>query len=182
MRNSVHALFGTQGRKIFLMPSKTTIRSLSKSVSAIYWVNLSKRGGMERVFPVLAALSQWIFQGQSPREILKSRPAWGKPHPTRLLYSGLHHILMFLYYIREGTNFATIKYTRVKVPSRGSVVKALPSCRWVQIRQNLYFLPLDGAFKFCIVVSSSIVVLCMVPPRWGIRFRVVPPKLDYSGS
>ena len=41
----------------------------------IYWVNLSKRGGMVGVFQGLVGLVHGIFQGQSQREILRSSRA-----------------------------------------------------------------------------------------------------------
>ena len=60
-----------------------------------YWVTLSKRGGMGRVFPGLAGLLQGVCRGQSPREIPRSSPA--SPSKTSSI---LNLLLGFTFYIK----------------------------------------------------------------------------------
>ena len=65
-----------------------------------YWVNLSKRGGKDRVFRGLAGLLRGISRGRSPREIPRSSlPARGKLHPYRLF---THIYILFLIGFRIG--------------------------------------------------------------------------------
>ena len=57
--------------RYLLTPLYTTVLTLHPLLS-IYWVNLSRKRGMDRVFQSLAGLIKGIFQGQSQREILGS--------------------------------------------------------------------------------------------------------------
>ena len=56
----------------------------------LYWVNPSKRGGMDGVFQGLAGVLQGISPGKSPGAAL---PSQGKHPPSQLFYSDLHSIL-----------------------------------------------------------------------------------------
>ena len=53
-----------------------------KHTMAVYWVNLSKRGGKDGVFQGLAGLLRGISRGRSLREIPRSSPASPRKTPS----------------------------------------------------------------------------------------------------
>ena len=71
-----------------LLPGKGALITL-------YWVNPSKRGGMDGVFWGLAGLLQGISRGRSPREIPRSSPASPMKTPYMLTL-----LLGFTFYLK----------------------------------------------------------------------------------
>ena len=71
---------------ILCLPTLPYRFCISSSVLCLWpdWTNLSKRGGMDRVFQGLAGLLQGISREKWRGKAL---PAEGKPCPTRLFYS-----------------------------------------------------------------------------------------------
>ena len=93
----------------------------------MYWVNLSKRGGKDRVFRGLAGLLRGISRGRSPREIQRTSPASPRKIPS---FPTL--LLRFRFYFQYISVLALLKCTYGSVlaflkSTDGSVLALLKS-------------------------------------------------------
>ena len=114
-------------------------------------VNLSKRGGKDRVFQRLARLLRGISQGRSPREILKSSPA--SPRKTPSIPTLL---LRFTFYFQHGFS----KYWRQQ--ENKLFLNAISVHFWWQIANS------DITFllkKFCAEHFCDYLFCCRTPVK-----------------
>ena len=85
-----------EGRNCFYLEQNNHLWFLDSIRLNPYWVNPSKRWGMDGVFRGLAGLLRGISQGQSQREILRSSPA--SPRKTSSIPTLL---LGFTFYLKK---------------------------------------------------------------------------------
>ena len=120
------------------------------------WVNQSKRGGKDRVFRGLAGLLRRISRGRNPRKIPRSSPA----SPKKTL-SFLTLLLRFTLYFKY---FFNLPKQQQDAEQNLFVAR--------QIKQIL-----EPCSFCCIGLHKVHGWFCMDPPKWYIRFRMVPPQV-----